>query len=141
MQKRTGGCLCGAVRFEVKGDPEMLHACHCRNSQLMTGSAFAICLYFPEQDIMITSGDLTTFVRSCDSGRTIDIHFCKTCGSTLVWEPAVLEGKRGLAGGNFDETDWIEGLNNIWCQSKHNWLEITKGPKNKQQGYSSEDFM
>ena len=60
MQKRTGGCLCGAVRFEVKGDPEMLHACHCRNCQLMTGSAFAICLYFPEQDITITSGDLTT---------------------------------------------------------------------------------
>ena len=72
---------------------------------------------------------------------TIDIYFCKTCGSALVWEPAVLEGKRGLAGGNFDETDWIEDLNNIWCQSKHNWLEITKGPKNKQQGYSSEDFM
>ena len=93
MQKRTGGCLCGAVRFEVKGDPEMLHACHCRNCQLMIGSAFAICLYFPEQDITITSGDLTTFVRSCDSGRTIDIHFCQTCGSTLVWEPTVLEGK------------------------------------------------
>ena len=107
----------------------------------MTGSAFAICLYFPEQDIRITSGDLTTFVRSCDSGRTIDIHFCQTCGSTLVWELAVLEGKRGLAGGNFDETDLIEDLNNIWCQSKHNWLEITKGFKNKQQGYSSEDFM
>ena len=53
----------------------------------------------------------------------------------------MLEGKRGLAGGNFEETDWIEDLNNIWCQSKHNWLEITKGPKNKQQGYSSEDFM
>ena len=66
MHKRTGKCLCGAVRFEVKGDPEMLHACHCRNCQLMTGSAFAICLYFPKQDITITSGDLTTFVRSCD---------------------------------------------------------------------------
>ena len=60
MQKRTGGCLCGSVRFEVKGDPEMFHACHCRNCQLMTGSAFTICLYFPAQDITITSGDLTT---------------------------------------------------------------------------------
>ena len=47
MQKRTGECLCGEVRFEVKGDSEMLHACHCRNCQLMTSSAFAICMYFP----------------------------------------------------------------------------------------------
>ena len=94
MQKRTGGCLCGAVRFEVKGDPEMFHACHCRNCQLMTGSAFAICLYFPEQDITITSGDLTTFVRSCDSGRTIDIHFCKTCGSTIVWGTGCVRGEK-----------------------------------------------
>ena len=49
------------------------------------------------------------------------------------------EGEPSFVGN--DESDWIEDLNNIWCQSKHNWLEITKGPKNKQQGYSSEDFM
>ena len=83
MQKRTGGCLCGAVRFEVKGDPEIFHACHCRNCQLMTGSAFAICLYFPAQDIRITSGDLTTFVRSCDSAAQLIYIFAKPVGLLL----------------------------------------------------------
>ena len=83
MQKRTGGCLCGAVRFEVKGDPETFHACHCRNCQLMTGSAFAICLYFPEQDIRITSGDLTPLSDPVIQAAQLIYIFAKPVGLLL----------------------------------------------------------
>ena len=140
MHKRTGGCLCGAVRFEALGEPELIHACHCKNCQLMSGSAFFLVAYYVDHNVDITTGELTKFNRSCDSGRGITIYFCKKCGSTILVEPEIAPGKRGLAGGNFDDTSWIKNPNNIYCKSKQNWVEITKGPLNKITEYDSEDF-
>ena len=74
MQRRTGKCLCGAVRFEALGEPELIHACHCKNCQLMSGSAFFLVAYYVDHNVDITTGDLTKFNRSCDSGRGITIY-------------------------------------------------------------------
>ena len=77
MHRRTGKCLCGAVRFEALGEPELIHACHCKNCQLMTVSAFFLDAYYVDHNVDIITGDLTKFNRSCDSGRGITIYFVR----------------------------------------------------------------
>ena len=124
MTKRTGGCACGAVRYVVNGETEILHNCHCTACQRTSGSAFNTCCYFREDTIRILSGEMTTYTRITEYGRKIDFHFCKVCGTTVVWEPEARPGMRGLAGGTFDDTSWIKNPWNIWCDSKQDWYQL-----------------
>jgi len=110
MIKRIGGCACGAVRYEVNGETEILHNCHCIDCQRTSGSAFSTCCYFQEDKIKILSGEMTTYTRINESGRKIDFHFCKVCGTTVIWDPEIRPGMRGLAGGTFDDTSWIKRI-------------------------------
>ena len=51
----SGGCNCGAVRYETHGNPTRAAVCHCRYRQTRTGSAFGMNVYFEDSQIQITS--------------------------------------------------------------------------------------
>ncbi|RYH12763.1 MAG: GFA family protein [Alphaproteobacteria bacterium] len=70
---RAGGCLCGAVRFTVSGEPYKSGLCHCSDCRHVTGSAFlAYADWRPDQ--FETTGQVATY-----GGRS----FCPVCGSRL----------------------------------------------------------
>src|ERR1700709_269309 len=70
---RTGGCLCGSVRYAVRGEPYKTGLCHCTDCRQVTGSAFlAYADWRPEQ--FECTGQVATF-----RGRS----FCPVCGSRL----------------------------------------------------------
>ena len=87
------------------------------------------------------SGELITYTRGSDSGRKIDFHFCKLCGTTIIWDVEASPDHQGLAGGTFDDTDWIENPANIWCESKQNWYELPNDSEKKRKGSNSDDFL
>ncbi len=70
---RRGGCLCGAVRYEVVGEPTKIGLCHCADCRKLTGSAFLHYADWPRTAFR-SSGPVTTY-----SGRS----FCPVCGSRL----------------------------------------------------------
>ena len=83
---REGGCLCGAVRYRVTGEPVRSSACHCTYCQRRTGSAFGVGAYFRDNDVEIMRGDLKTYeYRSDESGRWLKTQFCTGCGTTVTW--------------------------------------------------------
>ena len=141
MIKRIGGCACGAVRYEVNGETEILHNCHCTDCQRTSGSAFSTCCYFQEDKIRILPGEMTTYTRINESGRKIDFHFCKVCVTTVIWDPEVRQGMRGLAGATFDDTSWIKNPWNIWCDSKQDWYQFPDKSEKKRQARNSEDYV
>ncbi|WP_172295329.1 GFA family protein [Pseudoruegeria sp. HB172150] len=53
----TGGCRCGAVRFEISASPFFSSACHCRGCQRMTGSAYSLTMSVPAVGFRVDSGD------------------------------------------------------------------------------------
>jgi len=83
---RTGGCQCGAVRYEVSGEPFALYVCHCRECQKQSASAFGISLIVRRSNFCLTGGAVTFWSRGTDSGRTLKCAFFPDCGSRLWHE-------------------------------------------------------
>jgi hypothetical protein len=71
---RTGGCLCRAVRYSVRGDPVDVRRCHCADCRKESGSAFTVYAHWPV-DAFEMSGEISSY-----DGR----GFCTRCGSRLL---------------------------------------------------------
>ena len=80
--KATGGCLCGAVRYEIDGEALFMGFCHCRDCQKATGAGHAPGMSFRRRSVRI-SGETRTFAVIGSSGRPMPRHFCPACGSSL----------------------------------------------------------
>lgn len=125
MEIHEGRCVCGAVRYRVRGQPEVGMVCHCRFCQRRLGSALAFLAYFTEQNVEITQGHLTDYEhRSDESGRWLRISFCSRCGTTVTHTAEVRPGWRGIAAGTFDDPDWFKIERHIWTRSKRPWVSI-----------------
>jgi hypothetical protein len=83
--KRTysGGCFCGAVRYEAAGPPINVRVCHCRICQRTTGAPMFARAVFAREGFVVT-GPLG---RIRTSARRQRAH-CAECGTRLFVEPA-----------------------------------------------------
>lgn len=52
----TGGCACGAIRYEVSAEPIVMFNCHCRDCQKTTGGPYTPVMYVPASAFKITKG-------------------------------------------------------------------------------------
>ena len=96
-----GGCLCGEVRFQAIGEPEVAAVCHCRYCQLRTGSAFGISIYLKSENLKISSARLKSYTFTSESGKVLTYKFCDNCGTTLFWDVELFPGLIGTAGGSY----------------------------------------
>ncbi|CAN7342602.1 GFA family protein [Agrobacterium tumefaciens] len=98
---RNGGCLCGSIRFEAKGEPGNPHTCSCDICQRHSGAPSLAWVEFGKDAVTWTGegGAPSTFRSSDYSSRA----FCPTCGSTLG---AVDDAPTvALVFGSFDDRD------------------------------------
>jgi hypothetical protein len=121
---RTGGCFCGAVKFVVTGPPINVRACHCRDCQRLTGSAFFVRALFPKSHVAVT-GQLAEFASSDDVTR----RFCPRCGSQLFADRKSRPDAIAIALGSFDHLDGISPTEHIWVSDRQEWLSIPAGIK------------
>jgi hypothetical protein len=80
----SGGCACGAVRYECSAEPIVSLNCHCRDCQRAGGSAFAAILIVSASDFSLAQGEPTYHDVTADSGNTMSRGFCRQCGSPVV---------------------------------------------------------
>ena len=123
-RKQTGGCACGQVRYHYDAEPFIVHACHCTDCQRLTGSAFVINIFVPEDAFYITG---PTKVKTLDSGsgRGHEPHFCQECG-TYLWSRYLLvpKGLVMVKGGTLDNPNSVEPDVHISVASKQPWLTL-----------------
>ncbi len=118
----SGGCLCGAIRFETTAEPQFQLLCHCTDCQTVSGASAYAAYVVPLDSLQVIQGKATHFDVTADSGRVNARHFCPTCG-TRVW--AVLK-EMGMASVNGlaldDRTHFQPGAHHMsdsapqWCQ-------------------------
>lgn len=78
----TGGCACGAVRYEYTGEVEFAFHCHCRKCQRATGTGHASAFAVDLAELTLT-GDVKHFEQGSDNGALTHSGFCPTCGSPV----------------------------------------------------------
>jgi hypothetical protein len=114
----TGGCQCGAVRYELAGTPHETYVCHCRECQKQSASAFGISVMARSADVRLLSGKLERWSRATDGGRTLPCYFCATCG-TRVWHGDKDHAQEiSLKGGTFDQPVDLHRAIHIWTRRK-----------------------
>jgi hypothetical protein len=79
----TGGCACGAIRYEITNEPLAMNDCQCRDCQHKSGTGHGSYLTFPERDQVKLTGKATLWDIVGDNGNVKSYAFCPTCGSPV----------------------------------------------------------
>ena len=116
MMVRTGGCLCGQVRFKVTGEMRPVVACHCEPCRRLSGN-YVAATSAPLRDVSIT-GDVRWF-QSSDIARR---GFCPTCGANLFWDGP---GENlSIMAGAIDKPTGLSLIGHIFCRQTGDWYTI-----------------
>jgi hypothetical protein len=109
MERVTGGCLCGALRFVATGKPYRVGLCHCMDCRKNHGTLFHASAIFPQAAVTIT-GDIRSFS---------DRSFCPTCGSPVY---AHIGDEIGINLGCLDTPSVFRPTYELWTTRREDWL-------------------
>jgi hypothetical protein len=105
----AGGCLCGALRFEVRAQPVRLTLCYCTFCQRATGSTHMVEPIFLKSDFDVAAGEPSTFsLQSSGSGKQVTVHFCARCGTKIFLSFERFPTVVGVYAGAFDNPSWFD---------------------------------
>ena len=118
----TGGCMCGACRYEAVGEPIDVRVCHCHKCQKATGAPLYARVRMPGAAVTIFGP-----VGWYPSSDVILRGFCPTCGTSLFSKRA--DGNTvSLLMGSLDEPDRFAPTGQIWMSSKQAWVDLAGLP-------------
>lgn len=116
---QTGGCHCGAVRYEVAGPPQDVMLCHCRDCQKSAGAPAVAFAAFPEANLQVTQGVPIEFNSSGAAFRS----FCGTCGSGLWYRnEEILPGIVEVHAATLDNADAFPANGHIQLAERIGWM-------------------
>jgi len=117
----TGGCMCGAVRYELKSDPFDCGWCHCRTCQLSSGAPAMVFASVPEGNLVWTAGrDRVKSVRSSTFGHRA---FCRECGTPFLMKMDHQPETVDFSVATLDQPGAIAPGFHIFWASKVPWFE------------------
>lgn len=122
----TGGCSCGAIRYEVSDLPLALYTCNCTECQTASGSAFALNMPVATKDLRFTKGQPKGWQRINSSGAKVTAWFCADCGARLYGEREGRPESMTLRAGTLDDTSWLEPAAHIFMRSAQPWVQPAK---------------
>lgn len=115
----TGGCHCGAVRYECTSRPLAMLNCHCRDCQQMSGGAYTPVVYVPAKAFRITKGTLRHYSTPSVANGHNQRGFCADCGSRLTG--AESERGIGIAASSLDDPSWFRAKMDLWVADAQLW--------------------
>lgn len=123
----TGGCGCGAVRFEARGPLRSVIFCHCDQCRRQSGHFLGATAVADDMLTVIGTQNLTWYKSSEKAKR----GFCALCGSGLFWKHDRLDQTSILAG-SFDKPTGLTASHHIFTGQKGDYYAINDGlPQNE----------
>lgn len=133
MLKLTGGCLCGAVRYQVEcvPEPRLSLSCHCSDCQKITGTGHSQTLGVPADAVQWFGADKAkSYTLLSKMGNKVETTFCGCCGTPIgkkyAARPDLFAQQENIVAfhaGSLD-SDCIDAYNpdfRTWLQTKPDW--------------------
>ena len=116
----TGGCQCGAIRYEASGDARHVTLCHCEACRKSAGAPMVSWAAFAEEELKVTKGEPKAFNSSGETWRS----FCPDCGTGLFYRnQSFLPGIVDIQSATLDDPDALPASAHIQTAERIKWME------------------
>ena len=116
----SGGCLCGAVRYEATGPGRHVCFCHCASCRRAAGATPVAWATFATTDFRVTRGALASYASSPPVAR----GFCAACGTTLTYVHSARPLDVDVALASLDEPEALRPVRHIWVSDRVAWTPL-----------------
>ena len=116
----TGGCFCGAIRYEAGGDPAYETYCHCSICRRTTGAPLVAWFTVPRAELRVVHGTPTRFASTPLATRT----FCPTCGTQLTFEHRDFPRWIDVTTGSLDDPEALPPKDHTHTRSRLAWVRL-----------------
>ena len=136
-QHVTGGCFCGAVRYEAQAYLHSAYYCHCRTCQHMGGEPFEIGIPLVAGSLNFTRGEPRYFQTSDHAKR----GFCEICGARISYQPLLPEYQHftQVLPGSLDRPEDVRPKFHIYIDSQWPWFETADDLPRLRRGEMPDD--
>lgn len=121
----TGGCPCGAIRYECSGEPIFAANCYCRDCQRSAGGGMSSGFFLPREAVNILQGEVRYYEVTAESGKRISRGFCPTCGSPVFTLPEAIPHGIGIKASSLDDPNQFRPAMNLYMSSAPVWAPIS----------------
>ncbi|OYX65641.1 MAG: aldehyde-activating protein [Sphingomonadales bacterium 32-64-17] len=115
----TGGCRCGAVRYEAEDESAHHALCHCRDCQMAHGAPVVGWIAFKTEQVRFSGAEPVRYTAASGSTRS----FCGTCGTPLAFvNEEALPGIVDLPSVTLDDPDALAPQAQIQVAERRAWM-------------------
>ncbi|BBC72982.1 conserved hypothetical protein [Altererythrobacter sp. B11] len=119
-QTAAGGCLCGALRYQLAGPSLFVSQCCCKDCQKATGTGHTTIIGVHRSQLTM-EGTPATYTNSGDTGGSVTRHFCGTCGGRLYTSGDLPGEFIMIQAGSLDDPDLIAPESVIYTKDAVTW--------------------
>jgi hypothetical protein len=120
----TGGCACGAIRYECTAKPTVMVKCHCRDCQQLTGGGFLPAVLVSSEAFRLTRGQLRYHFTDSLAGRKHKRGFCADCGSRITGAEFETGDSVGITAGSLDDPSWFHPQMDVFVSDAQPWDQM-----------------
>jgi hypothetical protein len=122
----TGGCLCGAVRYEAEGEPVQTGHCYCADCRKASGSGFIPFMGFPSSAVRF-SGRTRQFTSKATNGGNAVRNSCAVCGGLVFGGEVGKDDSHTIYAGSLDDPSSFRPRIAIFTRNRPAWAVIPPG--------------
>ena len=122
-KRLTGGCLCGAFRYEIDGDPLFMGHCYCADCRKASGSGFIPFVGVAKSAVRF-NGRTQIFTSKAANGRDAVRNFCPVCGSLVFGGTIGKDASFTIYAGSLDDPSWFRPKIAIFTRGRPPWAVI-----------------
>lgn len=120
MATRTGGCHCGAIRYDVSGEPLRHSLCHCQDCRRHAGAPLVAWAIFRRDAVRVTKGEPKLY-QSSKHGRRL---FCPDCGAGIFYtNDEIMPGFIDVQSATLDDPDALAPQAQVQIAERLKWME------------------
>ena len=134
-----GGCLCGGVSYEIRGELRGVVNCHCEKCRRTHGNVAAYTSIKREQLTLTEEGALKWYRSIKD--ETPDVHrgFCSECGASLFWDPRG-QDRIAVAAGSLNAPTNMDTIGHVWLSQAGDYYRLNDDLVKYEKGWGSAEF-